>query len=237
MRPLIVLFGDSHTEESFREGGWGAALAHHFSRSADIVLRGYNGYNTRWALKVLDRVMDGVGRSPAAITVFFGANDAALADKYNRLQHVPLDEYKENLQAICCSIKERWPSTIVILITPPPIYDEGLRKHPFGDDNSGELERTNVSTGDFAKACIDVANNSGVPVIDIWSEIQNYPGWEKSLLGWDGMHLSDQGNRILFEEVVKDLKKAGMSLETFPTDLPLFANLDEKDPLKSFTDM
>ncbi|KAK2393670.1 SGNH hydrolase-type esterase superfamily protein [Trifolium repens] len=55
-RPQICLFGDSITEQSFDVGGWGASLANHFSRTADVVLRGYSGYNTRWVLKVLDRV-------------------------------------------------------------------------------------------------------------------------------------------------------------------------------------
>jgi hypothetical protein len=46
MRPQFVLFGDSITEQSFRPGGWGSALADCYSRQADIVLRGYSGYNT-----------------------------------------------------------------------------------------------------------------------------------------------------------------------------------------------
>lgn len=33
MRPKIYLIGDSITEESFCDGGWGASLAHHFSRT------------------------------------------------------------------------------------------------------------------------------------------------------------------------------------------------------------
>lgn len=32
MRPQIVLFGDSITEQSFRSGGWGASLADNYSR-------------------------------------------------------------------------------------------------------------------------------------------------------------------------------------------------------------
>lgn len=32
MRPQIVLFGDSITEQSFRSGGWAAALADTYSR-------------------------------------------------------------------------------------------------------------------------------------------------------------------------------------------------------------
>ncbi len=34
---------------------------------------------------------------PALVTIFFGANDAALADKLSASQHVPVAEYKRNL--------------------------------------------------------------------------------------------------------------------------------------------
>lgn len=125
------------------------------------MLRGLSGYNTRWALKVLARVMEGAaaaGADPAALTIFFGANDASLPDQKQAHQHVPLEEYQSNLRAICgyfkvvqltlsltltCSTRfsdsdlidsslmyplvvrsqEQWPSTAIILITPPPIYE------------------------------------------------------------------------------------------------------------------
>ncbi|ONM28479.1 Isoamyl acetate-hydrolyzing esterase [Zea mays] len=110
MRPRLVLFGDSITELSFASGGWGAALTDRFARQADVVLRGLSGYNTRWALKVLPRAMEGAagagaGADPAAVTVFFGANDASLPDQVQAHQHVPLKEYQSNLRAICAYFK------------------------------------------------------------------------------------------------------------------------------------
>ncbi|GER24476.1 SGNH hydrolase-type esterase superfamily protein [Striga asiatica] len=107
MRPKIYLFGDSITEESFSDGGWGASLADHFARTADIVLRGYSGYNTRWALKIIERVFPSteIEKEAAAITIFFGANDACLPDRSSKFQHVPLEEYKQNLQALIAYFK------------------------------------------------------------------------------------------------------------------------------------
>ncbi|EEC67164.1 hypothetical protein OsI_34024 [Oryza sativa Indica Group] len=35
VRPRMVLFGDSITEQSFRPGGWGAALADTYSRKVE----------------------------------------------------------------------------------------------------------------------------------------------------------------------------------------------------------
>ena len=102
MRPSIVLFGDSITEEAFGEGGWGASLANHYSRSADVVLR---GYNTRWEARVAARAVASIAGAVSAVTVFFGANDAALPDRRCALQHVLLAEYKDNLRAICALLK------------------------------------------------------------------------------------------------------------------------------------
>lgn len=72
------------------------------------MLRGYSGYNTRWALKVLERAFPGRddgGEAPLAVTVFFGANDACLPDRCSGFQHVPLDEYKQNLRSIVSFLK------------------------------------------------------------------------------------------------------------------------------------
>lgn len=72
----------------------------------DILVRGYSGYNTRWALKVLERVFPPQEKeAPVAIIVFFGANDAALPDRTSAYQHVPLDEYRHNLHSIVSYFK------------------------------------------------------------------------------------------------------------------------------------
>ncbi|XP_022978753.1 GDSL esterase/lipase At5g45920 [Cucurbita maxima] len=241
MRPRIYLFGDSITEFSFADGGWGAALANHFSRRADVVVRGYSGYNTRWALKVIEHVFPaseehGGAGDPLALTVFFGANDACLPDRYGAFQHVPLDEYKQNLISIVSFLKKQWPATRILLITPPPIDEEGRLQNPYIVNPLNEPERTNNAAGDYAKACIAVAAECGVSVIDIWTKMQQLPGWEKACLS-DGLHLSRNGNTIVFEEVVQKLKEEGLSPEMLPADLPLLSEIDYNDPLKAFEEL
>ncbi|KAK7306574.1 hypothetical protein VNO77_44523 [Canavalia gladiata] len=239
-RPKIYLFGDSITEDSFTVGGWGASLAHHFSRTADVVLRGYSGYNTRWALKVLDRVFPashggdgGTGTAPIAVTVFFGANDASLSDRYSAFQHVPLNEYKQNLLSIVSFFKKQWPTTIVLLITPPPIDEEARIRYPYVDNPEGLPERTNEAAGEYARACIAVAGECGIPVVDLWTKLQQFPDWKNHHLS-DGLHLTQSGNQVVFEEVIAKLKDEGLSPESVPVDLPLLSDIDLNDPLKSF---
>nr|XP_043610779.1 GDSL esterase/lipase At5g45920 [Erigeron canadensis] len=238
MRPKVYLFGDSITEESFSDGGWGAALANHFARTADVVLRGYSGYNTRWAIKVLDKVFPpelnvGGGRAPLAVTVFFGANDACLPDRYGAFQHVPIDEYKQNLFSIVSYLKKRWPSTHVILITPPPIDEAARLLHPYNENPSNLPERTNEAAGNYAKACVAVAEECGVPFIDLWTRMQQFLDWAKAYLR-DGLHLTQNGNKIVFEEIIGKLDEVGLSLETLPAHLPYFNAIDPKNPLKAF---
>lgn len=222
---------------SFEDGGWGASLFNHFNRTADVLLRGYSGYNTRWALKVLEKVFPATDKSesesPLAVTVFFGANDASLPDNYSAFQHVPIDEYKHNLHFIVSFLKGRWPTTEVILISPPPV-DEAMRLLcPFTENKSRLPERTNEAAGNYAKACLAVAAECGVFAIDLWTRMQQIPGWQTACLS-DGLHLTPIGNKIVFEEVLEALKKKGLSLETLPVDLPQISEIDPNDPLKSF---
>jgi hypothetical protein len=48
-RPLMLFIGDSLTElgESSEQSGWITRLRSEYSRSADIISRGYSGYNSR----------------------------------------------------------------------------------------------------------------------------------------------------------------------------------------------
>uniref|UniRef100_A0A453QFH3 Uncharacterized protein n=1 Tax=Aegilops tauschii subsp. strangulata TaxID=200361 RepID=A0A453QFH3_AEGTS len=129
LRPHLVLFGDSITEQSFRPGGWGAALADTYSRKADIVVRGYGGYNSRWALFLIQRIFPLVGLPPVATTIFFGANDAALPGRTSQRQHVPVEEYRQNLKTIVNHLKDCSKSMVILLITPPPIDEDGRERY------------------------------------------------------------------------------------------------------------
>ncbi|KAK7302902.1 hypothetical protein RJT34_13799 [Clitoria ternatea] len=241
IRSKIILFGDSITEDSFQFGGWGASLAQHFCRTADVVLRGYSGYNTRWALKVLDRVFPtspagdgGNETAPMAVIVFFGANDACLPDRCSAFQHVPLHEYKQNLNSIVSFFKKKWPTTLVILITPPPIDDDARLRYPYVPNPQGLPERTNEAAGEYARACIAVAGECGIPVIDLWTRMQQFTSdWKTTLLS-DGLHLTHDGNHVVYEEVIGKLRNEGLSVEALPDDLPLITDIDPNDPLKAF---
>ena len=67
-------------------------------RKADVVNRGFSGYNTRMCLKMLPHIASDL-KNVSAVTVFLGANDASDL-KENPVQAVPLPEYCQNLAKI-----------------------------------------------------------------------------------------------------------------------------------------
>ncbi|NXS51092.1 IAH1 esterase, partial [Balaeniceps rex] len=128
--PRVVLFGDSITEFSFQENGWGASLAERLVRKCDVVNRGLSGYNTRWAKLILPRLISKStgAESTVAVTIFFGANDSALKD-LNPKQHVPLEEYAANLKSMIEYLKSvDITEDRIILITPPPLQESAWEK-------------------------------------------------------------------------------------------------------------
>ena len=85
VRPSIILFGDSITEQAFGcfpdvNFGWASLLAADYSRRADVLGRGFSGYTSRHAVEMLPRVFPGPMQGEPCLfaTVFFGANDSAL---------------------------------------------------------------------------------------------------------------------------------------------------------------
>jgi len=128
LRPAIVLFGDSLTQFSFGDAavtrfGWGSLLAGAYQRTADVLNRGFSGYNTRFAMDLVPKIFGSGETKPQYlfVTVFLGANDAAIAGER---QHIPVEEYGENLAEIIKRIRganEGSPDFPIIVMTPPPV--------------------------------------------------------------------------------------------------------------------
>ncbi|XP_020580056.1 GDSL esterase/lipase At5g62930 [Phalaenopsis equestris] len=237
IRPRFVLFGDSITEQSFRPGGWGAALADTYARKADIIVRGYGGYNTRWALFLLHRIFPlNCTGAPAVTTVFFGANDAVILGRTSEKQHVPIEEYKQNLRKIVHHLKDCSSTMLIILITPPPVDENGRDEYArflYGDKARVLPERTNEMTGVYANNCIELAQELNLPCVDLWSLMQKTVGWQKKFLR-DGLHLTPEGNEVVHKEVVRVLLDAGLRPQDLPYDFPHHSDIDGKEPHKAF---
>ncbi|XP_074065739.1 isoamyl acetate-hydrolyzing esterase 1 homolog isoform X3 [Macrotis lagotis] len=211
---------------SFQEGGWGASLADKLVRKCDVLNRGFSGYNTRWAKIILPRLIrkSSNAENLVAITIFFGANDSALKDE-NPKQHIPLDEYIENLKNMIQYLKSiDIPESRIILITPPPLCESAWEKECIAQ--GFKLNRTNVVVGEYAKACLQVGQNCGADVLDLWTLMQKDNEDFSSYLS-DGLHLSPKGNEFLSSHLWPLLEKKVASL---PLILPYWRNVAETKP-------
>ena len=77
-----------------------------YTRRADVLNRGFSGYNTRHALEMIPRVFRTIQQDEQDrvlfCTVFLGANDSALKGER---QHVPIDEFEQNIEKIVKDIR------------------------------------------------------------------------------------------------------------------------------------
>ncbi|GBG86000.1 hypothetical protein CBR_g40813 [Chara braunii] len=243
-RPKIILFGDSLTEWAFQRTGWGALLADRYARKADVVNRGYSGYNTCWALHLLDKLFPkkdtsspppplGPPQPREMVTVFFGANDAVVENGAAAKHHVPLEEYRQNLSTIVQHLQKVSKSTFVVLIAPPPVDSVAHLNHcrrELGTDLD-DCGRSNESVGLYAEACVQVGREMGVPVIDLWKMMQEGGGdWKRYLC--DGLHFSEEGNAFVFDALMRVVEEHGRSgeeslvAEEMPMDYPSFEDID-----------
>jgi lysophospholipase L1-like esterase len=58
-------------------------------------------------------------------------------------------------------------------------------------------DRTLSASGAYAAAAQRVGNALGVPVLDMWTVLQQEPGWREVLLLPDGLHFSGQGQAVV----------------------------------------
>ncbi|KAI4587534.1 isoamyl acetate-hydrolyzing esterase 1 homolog isoform X1 [Ovis aries] len=224
--PRVLLFGDSITQFSFQQGGWGASLADMLVRKCDVLNRGFSGYNTRWAKIILPRlVRKGSGLdSPVAVTIFFGANDSALKDE-NPKQHVPLEEFVANLRSMVRYLRSvDVPEGRLILITPPPLCEAAWAQECL--QQGCKLNRLNSVVGEYARGCLQVAQDCGAEALDLWTLMQK-DGQDFSSYLSDGLHLSPKGNEFVFSHLWPLIEKKVSSL---PFLLPYWRDIAEARP-------
>ncbi|KAI9313689.1 SGNH hydrolase-type esterase domain-containing protein [Dichotomocladium elegans] len=184
--------------------GFGASLANAYSRKADVVNRGFSGYNSEWGLAILKQVLPTVERQRQGkaklvlITLLFGANDSALPFT---LQHVPLERYKANLAEMVNLIQSVTspyynPSLRIILITPPPLNEQQWLKRC--QDKGDPMNRIAADAARYAQAVRDIVQaqggNKAIAIADFWTRLTERAGDQLADFLTDGLHLNAKGN-------------------------------------------
>jgi isoamyl acetate esterase len=230
-RPKILLLGDSLTQTSFE--GWAAKLADFYQRRADVINRGYSGYNTEWYLR-LPLEDDCCGEQTCLVLIFFGANDAALKE-HDPHHHVTVERYAQNLGTLIDRLQRQHAlvsahannnhhEMSILLITPPPVVHEqrlAFQIKRFKKMATGVLDRTNETTGLYAAACKRVASAANLPCLDLYHKMQqdnsdnsNNNNWERFF--HDGLHFSPDGHAFVGEAIVNAINEHFPSWKVSP---------------------
>jgi lysophospholipase L1-like esterase len=123
------------------------------------------------------------------VTICFGANDASTKLKDSNWRVIPEAEYKANLVTSVKLFQSQGVRNI-LLLTPPPAA------------SPPRIDRRLEVTGAYAELVKEVGRQMQVPVVDVFSAIQEDPEWRTAAMLPDGLHLNTVGNRVLHEQVL-----------------------------------
>ncbi|VDD74391.1 unnamed protein product [Mesocestoides corti] len=193
------------------EGCYLSVLASRFQRRADIVGKGFSGYNTRLCLPVLKVLFPNPESllHTAAFFIFLGANDASFGS-----QKIEIPEYKQNLTLMVAHLSNmNLDREKIVLVTPPPVDETGqeARNEPFA--------RTFENTKKYAAACAEVAKEQRVAYVDLFEAIAAQENWKSFFI--DGLHFAKPGGLFCG-------KVLGDALEPLlPSSMPFFPDWRE----------
>jgi lysophospholipase L1-like esterase len=208
----IILLGDSLTQLGYE--GWAATLANVYQRRADVVNRGCSGYNTKNYLDYIP--LPPTTTNVCLVIIFFGANDASLLEE-NPRQHIPLDEYSQNLKLLIQRVNDTYQTPRILLINPPPLDHEQrllYQKKRYGALAMGRLERTTENTKRYADACLKVGIELNIPCLDLFHNMLQISNYNEFLN--DGLHFSDKGHVFVGQQVLDAIRQHYPEISVIP---------------------
>jgi isoamyl acetate esterase len=223
----ILLIGDSLTEQGY-VNHWCSMLQNSYQRRADVICRGFSGYNTRWVLRMLNSSSDCCKIIPEVpplfCVVFLGANDAVSA---SYPQHVPIDEFEDNLRSIARLLLEKAkPLHGVVIVSPPPIDEAGYLEYVQRERDASATvsSRTFENTRCYRDAALRVAAETVSCIgVDLYAAFLGpamhapfAPEQEWATCFFDGLHFDSNGGKIVFDALM-----AALPLEVLPQSIPM----------------
>lgn len=192
----------------------------------DVIVRGFTGYNTRFAKLILDHVFDEFKMDDiAGVLLLFGSNDAAVHTNDPLCQHTPLKEFSKNVKDIVERLMERGiPNRKIMLISPPPVDCEKWDAHCV-KMHKVYSPRDNIQTARYSQEMEEIAESHGTLFADLHHHIVSHPTWGDYFS--DGLHLNEKGSLIFFETVQHNLE--GL-LQDYDIIYPDWKLVDHQNP-------
>jgi lysophospholipase L1-like esterase len=203
----IVFLGDSITQQGVGARGYVTLIKSTLADmrkdlAIEVIGAGISGNKVPDLQKRLDK--DVLQKNPTLVVIYIGINDVWHGEK-DPARGTPKDRFEEGLKDIIAKIKAAGAN--VLLCTPTVIGE----KH----DGSNKLDAQLDEYSDISRK---VAQEMKVPLCDLRKEFLRYlknnntDNKDKGLLTGDRVHLSETGNRLVAEVMLKSL---GQRLRTF----------------------
>jgi lysophospholipase L1-like esterase len=197
----IIFFGDSITEQGAQPNGFVTLIkdelnARHPERKIEIINAGVSGNR---APDLLRRVaQDVIDAKPAIVVIYIGINDVwhwALEGH----QGTPKDQYESDLREVIARIQ--YTGARVILCTPSVIGERYDGRNP-----------QDAMLDEYAAISRKIVLDLGIRLCDLrkafitYLKVHNKENKEKGILTTDGVHLNDEGNKLVAQEILKLLQ-------------------------------
>lgn len=197
--PKIVFFGDSITQLGVKPRGYVTLVQNHLRKAGsdvEIVGAGVSGNKVPDLLRRVDR--DVLALKPILVIIYIGINDV-WHFSMKGLSGTPKDEFRNGLIELTKRIRETGAQ--VVLCTPSVIGEKKKGDNPM-----------DAMLDEYSDITRSVAEEHQVALCDLRQVFLRYEGTyntenvDRGLLTYDGVHLSDDGNRFVADEFIKLLE-------------------------------
>ncbi|KAF7490016.1 Isoamyl acetate-hydrolyzing esterase 1 -like protein [Sarcoptes scabiei] len=236
--PKVILFGDSLTQRSFDPslGCWASMLADRYQRRADVIVRGFSGYNSRWCRMIMPKIFEKFDPNEIfAIVILLGTNDSVPVH-CDSGQHVPIEEYRGNLKFMIDYLQMiGFGPEKLILMAPPNFYHDDFKQWCKTNNRISIPDDWPDQIKHYVEACKSVAIEKQITSIDLYEIFINNPNNRNLFM--DGLHLSREGAKLLFDNlsILIDEKLERFNLKSMePLKIfPYWNEIDKNHPEKS----
>lgn len=199
----MTLFGDSITRRSFdvENGCWGSMIAFKLGSYFDVDFRGFEGYNSRWALELAPKIFPKNYLDKVELFVlFFGHNDS-----FPVVLHVPVEEYEQNMRSLVKHLQENGLSKDkIILITPTWYHHEAFAEY-CKSMQMPALVKDFEQAKRYRDAILNIAKDHDLSVLDFFDISSKHQPLAD--LFCDGIHFSRTGAKLLYDSLMPIIEK------------------------------
>jgi len=194
----IIFFGDSITEQGVKPNGYvtivgGDLKTRYQDLGIEIIGAGVSGNKVPDLQKRLSR--DVIERKPTTVVIYIGINDVWHWN-LNDIKGTTKEEFEGGLREIIARIQ--YSGAEVVLCTPTVI---GERR-----DSSNAQD---AMLNEYSAISRNVAKDRGIRLCDLHTAFvaylaeHNVENKEAGILTMDGVHLNDEGNKLVAKELLR----------------------------------